>query len=97
MVLFCKEGALFENAVFNQLRPYGELAYLSKGSEYEIDFVLTPTNEKPVAVEVKYHAVAADLQKAEKVAQKNNLAGTRLIGRYPAPGFTNFVWGGLIF
>ena len=35
------EGALFENAVFNQLRAYGELAYLARGSEYEIDFVLS--------------------------------------------------------
>jgi uncharacterized protein len=91
------EGALFENAVFNQLRPYGELAYLSKGSEYEVDFVLTPANEKPVALEVKYHPVAADLQKAERITQKNNLARTMLIGRYPAPGYTNFIWGGLIF
>ena len=35
------EGALFENAVFNQLRAYGELAYLARGNEYEIDFVLS--------------------------------------------------------
>lgn len=33
------EGALFEDAVFNQLRAYGELSSLSRGSEYEIDFI----------------------------------------------------------
>ena len=34
------EGALFENAVFNQLRAHGELSYLARGSEYEVDFIL---------------------------------------------------------
>jgi len=91
------EGALFENAIFNQLQAYGDLAYLSKVNEYEVDFVLTQVNEKPGALEVKYHPVSSDLQKAERIAQKNNLAGARLIGRFPTPGFTNFVWGGLIF
>ena len=42
------EGALFENAVFNQLRTYGALSYLARGSEYEIDFVLDlPTHPRP--------------------------------------------------
>lgn len=35
------EGTSFENAIYNQLRSYGRLNYLAKGSEYEIDFILT--------------------------------------------------------
>jgi len=35
------DGALFENAIFNQLTNYGKLAYLSKRNEYEVDFILT--------------------------------------------------------
>ncbi len=91
------EGALFENAVFNQLREYGELAYLSKGNEYEVDFVLTSPNEPPTGLEVKYHPVDADDRKLKRVAQKNGLSQSWLVGRYAAPGFADFLWGGSIF
>jgi uncharacterized protein len=96
------EGALFENAVFNQLRPYGELSYLAKGSDYEIDFVLSqPGGENPrwhpVALEVKVNALPADLRKLARLAAAHALPDAHVIGRYPTPGFTGFVWGGLIF
>ena len=91
------EGALFENAVFNQLRGYGELAYLSRGNEYEVDFVLTSPNEPPTGLEVKYHPVDADDRKLKRVAQKNGLSQSWLVGRYAAPGFADFLWGGSIF
>lgn len=91
------EGALFENAVFNQLAERGSLAYISSGSQYELVFVLTQPDEPPVGLEVKYHPVLTDAQKLQRIAQKENLAGSWLVGRYPAPGFKDFVWGGLIF
>jgi len=91
------EGALFENAVFNQLKSYGPLAYLSYGNEYEVDFVLTPPGELPVGLEVKYHPVTADDQKLKRIAQKHGLAHAWVIGRHPTPGFLDFVWGGSIF
>jgi len=91
------EGALFENAVFNQLAHYGELAYLSKSQEYEVDFVVTPPRKAAVGLEVKYHPVAADERRLKKIAQDNNLAQSWLVGRYPTPGYDAFVWGGLIF
>jgi hypothetical protein len=91
------EGALFENAVFNQLREYGELAYLSKGSEYEIDFVLTPPDAQPAGLEVKYHPIENDERKLKRIAQKNGLSQSWLVGRYPTPGFEDFLWGGSIF
>ena len=91
------EGALFENAVFNQLREYGELSYLSKGNEYEVDFVVTPPNMQPVGLEVKYHPIATDDQKLKRIAQKNGLPKSWVVGRYATPGFEDFLWGGSIF
>ena len=91
------EGALFENAIFNQLREYGELAYLAKGSEYEIDFILSPLNAPPIALEVKYHPVVTDDQKLKRITQKNGLAQSWVVGRYATPGFEDFLWGGSIF
>lgn len=91
------EGALFENAVFNQLSHLGELAYLSKGNEYEIDFILSSPGEKPAALEAKYHPVETDAARLTRVAQKHAIDQTWLIGRYPTPGFTDFLWGGSIF
>jgi uncharacterized protein len=91
------EGALFENAVFNQLREYGELTYLSKGNEYEIDFVVKPQTGSPIGLEVKYHPIATDDQKLKRIAQKNALTRSWLVGRYAPPGFDDFLWGGLIF
>lgn len=91
------EGALFENAVFNQLRAYGELAYLAKSSNYEIDFILYRPNQPPVALEVKYHPIEEDHQKLVRLAQRHGLQEAWLIGRFPSPGFRDFLWGGLIF
>lgn len=91
------EGALFENAVYNQLRHYGELAYLSKGSEYEIDFILRQENTPPMALEAKYHPILSDDQKLKRLAAKHGFSESWLVGKYPAPGFQDFVWGGLIF
>jgi len=91
------EGALFENAIHNQLRGYGELAYLTKGNEYEIDFILTRENRPEAALEVKYHPILSDDQKLKRLSTKYGLAESWLVGRYPAPEFQEFIWGGLIF
>jgi predicted AAA+ superfamily ATPase len=64
------EGALFENAIFNQLAGCGNLAYLSKGNEYEVNFVLTQSDRQPAGLEVKYHPLASDDQKLKRIAQK---------------------------
>ncbi len=91
------EGALFENAIFNQLREYGALNYLARGSEYEIDFVLTPSSQEPVGLEVKYHPVVSDQQKLKRITLKSGLQKSWLVGRLPTPGFSEFLWGGLMF
>jgi predicted AAA+ superfamily ATPase len=91
------EGALFENAVFNQLREYGELSYLAKGSEYEIDFILTPSGKPSVGLEVKYTPIESDEKKLKRIGQNIGLQETWLIGRTATPGFDNFLWGGSLF
>lgn len=89
------EGALFENAVFCQLHPYGALAYLARGHDYEVDFILQPhAGASRVALEVKTHPVPADKQKLERIAAAHNLGQAYVIGRFPTPGFTDFLWGG---
>jgi len=90
------EGALFENAVFNQLRSYGNLTHLSKGSEYEVDFIMTPPEGMPVALEAKIHPTLMDDIKLKKIAQKNAINKSWLVGKYPSPGYGDFIWGGAI-
>lgn len=91
------EGALFENAVHNQLRVYGELSYLTKGSEHEIDFIIKQENNPEIALEVKYHPILSDDQKLKRLAVRYGISESWLIGKYPAPGFQDFLWSGLIF
>lgn len=91
------EGALFENAIFNQLREYGELAYLSKGTEYEVDFILTTPHAGTRALEVKYHPTRVDEQRIKRIVAKKGISESWIIGKYPTPGFKDFIWGGLIF
>lgn len=94
------EGPLFENAVFNQLRMYGELSYLAKGSDYEVDFILrrqVGPDLQTIALEAKTHPIQADGAKLKRLAASHSLAAAHLVGRYPTPGMSDFVWGGLIF
>ncbi len=89
------EGALFENSIHSQLARYGDLAYLAKGNEYEVDFVLQ--QKKPVAFEVKYHPTTSDDEKLNRIAEKHGLKQRWIIGKYATPGFQDFLWGGSIF
>jgi predicted AAA+ superfamily ATPase len=91
------EGALFENAVHNQLRAFGQLAYLGKDSEHEIDFIVMRANTPISALEVKYHPILSDHQKLKRLALKYGFTQSWLVGKYPVPGFQDFVWSGLIF
>ncbi len=88
------EGALFENAIHNQLARYGDLAYLAKGSEYEVDFVLK--QKKPVAFEVKYHPTSSDGEKLDRIADRHGIEQKWLVGKFATPGFQDFLWGGSI-
>lgn len=89
------EGVLFENAIYNQLRPYGTLNYLAKGSEYEIDFILT-VNGSSTALEAKYHPIPSDDQKLKRISGRYSFTQAWLVGKFPVPGFQQFIWGGSI-
>jgi uncharacterized protein len=90
------EGALFENAVFNQLREYGNLCYLAKGNEYEVDFILTPPQGSTLGLEAKLTPLEGDARKLERICRNNGITEAWLIGREAAPSYGNFVWGGSI-
>jgi hypothetical protein len=87
------EGAAFENAICNQLWPYGGINYLAKGSEYEVDFILT-REERSAGLEVKYHPIQSDDQKLKRFAAKHGLGEFWLVGKYPTPGFSHFILRG---
>lgn len=91
------EGALFENAIHNQLRSYGNLAYYAEGSKYEIDFISTRPNASACALEVKVHPTETDRWKLDRISARLGLADKYLVGQYPAQGFSDFLWGGFIF
>jgi hypothetical protein len=48
-------------------------------------------------LEVKYHPLESDQQKLKRVAEKQGLSASWIIGRFPTPAFKDFLWGGLIF
>ena len=50
-----------------------------------------------MALEVKTHPLPSDLQKLRRLATSHALPQAHLVGRFPTPGFTDFIWGGLIF
>ncbi|MBL7826750.1 MAG: ATP-binding protein [Saprospiraceae bacterium] len=87
-------GALFENAIANQLLRLGKVNYFQKKTGQEIDFIL---NENK-AIEVKETPGAFDLKMLESRAAGLGIENRMLIGRFP-PGvdFHEFVWGGCIF
>ncbi|MEZ4828778.1 MAG: ATP-binding protein [Bacteroidia bacterium] len=87
-------GALFENAIANQLLRLGKVNYYQKKSGQEIDFILNETQ----AIEVKETPSPSDLKVLQSRAALIGLSDSMLIGRYP-PGipFADFVWGGCVF
>lgn len=90
------EGVVFENAVFNQLRHYGDLSYLAHGREAEIDFVIQQDGQT-TALEVKYHPLLSDDQKLKRIIPGYPIGESWLVGKYPTPGFRDFIWAGSIF
>ena len=71
------EGQLFENAVANQLREYGELSFFNNRNKSEIDFILN----KEIALEVKINAIERDNKKLERSAEKLGIKEYYLISK----------------
>lgn len=85
-------GALFENAIFNQLLHFGEIAYYQLKTGKEIDFVLN----KKMCFEVKETATEADLKNLNAISGNINIDNNHVIGRHPAKLFEGYIWGGFI-
>lgn len=83
-------GVQFENAVFNQLKFYGNLQYYSLKTGKEIDFIL---NEN-TAIEVKETATQQDKSRLEILSKGIKISKNIIIARNPSPTFNDFVWGG---
>lgn len=62
-------GAVFENAVFNNLKNYKQINYYQRRTGVEIDFVI----DKKIALEVKSRGSKAYLNKTKKMAEKIGL------------------------
>ncbi len=85
-------GALFENAVYNQLRAFGRVSYFAKHSGQEIDFIVNDT----YAIEVKETPTVSDLQTLKRRSKALNLGKLALVGRFAPNEFREYVWGGEI-
>jgi hypothetical protein len=71
------EGQLFENAVANQLKPYGNLSFYNQRNTAEIDFIL----EKEIAFEVKINATEKNLKRTQFLSEKIGLKKSYLISK----------------
>lgn len=85
-------GALFENAVFNQLRQHGNIAYYQLKTGKEIDFILN----KEMCFEVKETATEADLKNLKAISGNLDIHNGYVIGRHPVKLFSGYIWGGFI-
>jgi len=64
-----KEGVVFENAVFLNLKKYGEINYYQKYKGPEIDFILNQS----IGLEVKLNADEKDIKKLKKLSERIKL------------------------
>lgn len=85
-------GSMFENAVFNQLRSSGSIAYYQLKSGKEIDFILN----KEACFGVKETATEGDLKNVRTLAQNLDISNCHVIGRHPVKVFDGFIWGGFL-
>ena len=71
------EGQLFENAIANQLKEYGDLTFYNQRNTAEIDFILN----KEIAFEVKINVTEKDLKRTTYLAEKIGIKESYLISR----------------
>ena len=71
------DGQLFENAIANQLKSYGNLSFYNQRNTAEIDFIL----DKEIAFEVKINATDNDLKRTKFLAEKIGLKESYIISK----------------
>ncbi len=72
------DGNLLENAIFNNLKDYGEINYYERRSGGEIDFIL---KEKSTALEVKNKGDEKDYLRLRRIADSLKLKEAYLISK----------------
>lgn len=72
------EGSLFENNIFQNLRPTGEVNYYQRKNGAEIDFIL---NTK-TAYEVKTNPTPSDIKKLKKISNEIGINDYKIISRH---------------
>jgi len=89
-------GTYFENAVYNQLKHYGDIKYYSRKNGREIDFILN-SNE---AFEAKETCEKNEVKRLKLLAENIKIKNIGLISRYPMFNNGNkqekIIWGGSI-
>ena len=87
-------GAIFENAIANQLSLLGDIRYYAKRTGQEIDFII----DENIAIEVKETPTASDYKTLQRRAKSIGINKTTLVGlNIPGSGFSNFLFGGAIY
>jgi predicted AAA+ superfamily ATPase len=71
------DGQLFENAIANQLKSYGNLSFYNQRNTAEIDFIL----DKEIAFEVKINATENDLKRTKFLAEKIGLKESYILSK----------------
>jgi hypothetical protein len=84
-------GALLENSLAIQLRPYGALRYYAKKTGQEIDFILNENS----AIEVKETPYSYDVSRLRQRAGALGITDCHVVGMTMGEGsFQEFVWAG---
>ena len=76
-------GALFENAMYHNLKKYGDLSYYQKRSGAEIDFILP---KEKIAIEIKQTANQHDVVRLKKVSAALSLRENYVVSQKFAKG-----------
>ena len=76
-----KEGVVFENAVFLNLKKYGEINYYQRYKGPEIDFILN----KSIGLEVKLKADEKDIKKLKKLSERIKLKESFIVVKEFSP------------
>jgi uncharacterized protein len=85
-------GSKFENAVFNQLLHFGDIAYYQLKTGKEIDFIL----DKNISFEIKETSAEVDIKNLKNISKNLNIERNFVIARHPNTLFEGFLWGGFV-
>lgn len=74
---YVNDSQLFENAVVNQLAPFGELSFYNKKNKAEIDVILN----KKISFEIKIAGIEKDYEKLSQLSQSLGIKDFYIISK----------------